>query len=160
MTVETTVDEYVEEPSELAQLAADVVVLARHEDVLYVLLIVRGWDPDEDLLALAGGHLNPGEDDKDTARREGLEETGVDAGDRLTEVGVYRKPGRDPRGRYCSFAWMVELDELVPPVAGSDARHVQWVPVDVALAHPELLAFDHHTILTDAAAKLASPAAR
>lgn len=152
----TDLDEYVEEPCELAQLAADVVVLARHEGVLYVLLIVRGWDPDEGLLALSGGHLGPGEDDKDAARREGLEETGVDVGDRLTEVGVYRKPGRDPRGRYCSFAWMVELDDLVPPVAGSDARHVQWVPVAVALAHPELMAFDHHTILTDALTKISS----
>lgn len=134
---------------EQAHLAADVVALATQHDILHVLLIERRYDPYRGMLALPGGHVDPDEDDHDTARRELAEETGVYV-DAMTFVGTYRKPGRDPRGRYVSFAWCTRLDHMSTPTASDDASGAMWVPVTVVLARPAVLAFDHHRILTDA----------
>jgi len=117
----------------IAKLAADVVALAEHEGELQVLLIERGWPPFEGCLALPGGHLEEEEDFEDAAHRELLEETGV-AAVHLEKVDVYGKPGRDPRGRYVTVAFVALLDDMPAPTAGDDARAAQWFPVAKVLA--------------------------
>jgi len=139
-----------------AKLAADVVLLANHDNALWVLLIERGWPPFEGKWALPGGHVDEGEDAQVAARRELAEEAGLDAV-RLHLVGVYGAPGRDPRGRYVSWAYVAVLDQMPDPVAGDDARDARWFRVAEVMADPDRLAFDHHQIITDAVALVGYP---
>lgn len=142
------------ETIETARLTADVVLLTELDGETHVLLIQRDRDPFKGLWALPGGHVDPGEDVEDTARRELLEETGVTAAD-LVLIGVYSEPGRDPRGRYVTWAYLAWADGTPTPQAGDDARDAKWIPLDVALAADAGLAFDHHKILVNASAALA-----
>ncbi len=134
---------------ETARLTADVVLLADRDGKQDVLLIRRGKPPFRGLWALPGGHVDPGERVEDAARRELAEETGV-AVDRVEPVGVYSEPGRDPRGRYVSFACLARATTAPDATAADDAEAVWWAPVADVLADPTRLAFDHHQILADA----------
>jgi 8-oxo-dGTP diphosphatase len=132
-----------ENTPETIRYTADVVCLRGDA----VLLIERGWDPHKGLLALPGGHVDAGETAATAAVRELAEETGVhvDAAD-LTLIGVYDRPGRDPRGRYVTVAYLVVVPDGTAAVAGDDASAVRWAPY----AAPGHLAFDHGQILADA----------
>ncbi|WP_063897593.1 NUDIX hydrolase [Frankia sp. ACN1ag] len=130
--------------TEMARLTADVVALSERDGTPHVLLIRRGWAPFEGRWALPGGHIDPGERPEDAARRELAEETGLHAED-LALVGVWADPGRDPRGRYATWAYRTHLHDLPTPAAGDDAAAAEWVPVERALT--EGLAFDHEQIL-------------
>lgn len=134
---------------EVARLTADVVLLAAREDGQQcVLLIRRGWDPYAGRWALPGGHVDAGEQAADAAHRELVEETGL-VGHGLTLVGVYAAPGRDPRGRYVTFAYAATLIGPPPvPTAGDDAAEARWWPL--VQVDPEQMAFDHARILADA----------
>ncbi len=116
----------------------------------HVLFIRRAWDPYQGFWALPGGHIDPGETEEAAARRELIEETGITA-DRLELIRVYGEPGRDPRGRYVSWAYLGWLDHMPTPKAGDDACDVKWAPLCTALEAADSLAFDHHKILSDAA---------
>ncbi|NUT91250.1 MAG: NUDIX hydrolase [Saccharothrix sp.] len=145
---------------EMARLTADVVMFARHEDRMHLLLIQRAYDPFAGRWALPGGHVDPGEDTFHAAVRELREETGMtwSEGDDPTGVGhlvgVYAAPGRDPRGRYVTFAYATVLGGLVRAVAADDASAVRWVPLAEIAANPDLLAFDHGRIVGDALTRL------
>jgi 8-oxo-dGTP diphosphatase len=123
---------------------ADVVCIRGGE----VLLIERGWPPYQGHLALPGGHVDGGgETSRSAAARELLEESGVRvAPEDLVLVGVYDRPDRDPRGRYVTVAYTIEVPEGTTAQAGDDAVAVQWVPLD---APGDNLAFDHEQILAD-----------
>lgn len=136
--------------TETVRLTADVVLLAERDGELVVLLIRRGWDPYGGCWALPGGHVDPGEEVADAARRELAEETGLTAY-HLDLVGVYGAPGRDPRGRYVTWAYVGFVSgDVADPTAGDDARDARWVPVASVLTDPRGLAFDHAQILADA----------
>ncbi|MFD7670133.1 NUDIX domain-containing protein [Streptomyces anulatus] len=131
------------ETFEAIRYTADVVCI-RGSDVL---VIERGWDPHKGMNALPGGHVDPGESSRAAAARELLEETGVqvDASD-LMQVGVWDAPGRDPRGRYITAAYLVTVPDDTTTRAGDDAAAVRWVPLDA----PGTLAFDHGQIVATA----------
>jgi 8-oxo-dGTP diphosphatase len=76
--------------------------------------------------------------------REAKEETGLEVKN-LVFVGVYSAPGRDPRGRTVSCAFLAEAD-LMDLQAGDDAAEVELV----SNWQQEELAFDHKKILQDA----------
>ena len=139
---------------ETARLTADVVLLARGGvGELCVLLSRRGWPPFEGCWALPGGHVDAGEDTRDAAGRELLEETGL-LHFGLDLIGVYAAPARDPRARYVTFAYTGVLPVLVEPVAGDDATAARWWPVDEVFAASHLIAFDHCQILRDSLKEL------
>lgn len=145
----TTQDSADHERAETARLTSDVVLFGKRDGEVFVLMIRRGWDPFAGHLALPGGHVDVDEDTEAAAHRELTEETGLHVG-RLTYVGAYAEPGRDPRGRYVTFAYTALLADLPEPTAGDDATAAEWVLVREALLPGTKLAFDHGQIITDA----------
>jgi len=119
-------------------LAVDCVVLDRENRVL---LIRRRNAPFRGQYALPGGFVDVGETVEAACRRELLEETGVKAG-RVTLVGVFSDPTRDPRGHTVGVAFLTRV-RSPKAVAGDDAAAVEWV---ARWQHLDL-AFDHKKIL-------------
>lgn len=96
----------------------------------------RGW-------ALPGGFVDYGEAPEDGARREVMEETGLEV--ELAELlGTYGAPDRDPRQHNVSIVYVGRAHGR--PVGGDDAaRAGVFAPHDV----PSPLCFDHARILAD-----------
>ena len=134
---------------ETARLTADAAVFGTRNRDLHVLLIRRRWAPFADCWALPGGLVDPGEHTHAAAVRELAEETGLRLA-RLTPFAVYADPGRDPRGRYVSFAYVTRLLETLPVAAGDDAAVVCWALVNDVIKGRYRLAFDHARIVDDA----------
>lgn len=140
---------------EIARLAADVVAFAHPDEGLHVLLIQRRWPPYEGRWALPGGHVDSGEDVRAAGIRELSEETGLSVNSADVELaGVYSEPGRDPRGRYVTWAWTTVLTQPPATTAGDDARAADWYPLVDAVEDPDRLAFDHHRVLLDAVSRV------
>jgi 8-oxo-dGTP diphosphatase len=130
------------------RLAVDLAILTVREDARQVLVITRAHDPFSGRPALPGGFLRGDEDIPDAAVRELGEETGLDGTLlHLEQLRAYGKPGRDPRGRVVSIAFLAIMPDLPLPTAGSDASGAAWAPADKVRG---TLSFDHDQILDDA----------
>lgn len=130
-------------------VAVDLVVLTIRDHALQALLVERGIDPFAGRWALPGGFVLDDEDPEIAAYRELGEETGVAQGVHLEQLRTYGAPGRDPRGRVVSVAWLALAPELGEALAGSDARSARWRPVSEVEGDATALAFDHAGILAD-----------
>lgn len=132
-------------------LTVDLVILTLRDEALHVLLVERGIEPYAGMMALPGGFLrDAAEPIAAAAHRELLEEAGLDA-DRLhlEEFGVYGDPGRDPRGRVVSVAYLAIAPRLPEPVASTDAADARWTRADDVLDSRLPVAFDHQRIIAD-----------
>ncbi len=123
-------------------VTVDVVALTIRDGRLHVLLVERGVPPFEGRRALPGGFVRE-ETLDDAARRELSEETGLSPRVHLEQLATYGDPGRDPRMRVVSVAYLAFGPNLPDPVAGGDAAAARWMPVEKARP----LAFDHDRIL-------------
>ena len=134
-----------------AAVTVDLVVLTIRADRLAVLLIRRGEPPFKGRLALPGGFVRPDETLALAAARELAEEAGLVAGSvHLEQLASYGDPGRDPRTRVVTVAYLALAPGLPIPHAGTDAAAASWAPADdILAARPSRLAFDHHQILAD-----------
>lgn len=131
-------------------VTVDLVVLTIEKDGLCALTIRRGISPYRGRWALPGGFVLDDEGLASAARRELREETGLDDPTvHLEQLASYGDPGRDPRMRVVTVAYLALAPDLPVPAAGSDAASARWTPVDELLSEPGRLAFDHHRILTD-----------
>jgi 8-oxo-dGTP diphosphatase len=152
-------------------VTVDVVALTIRDTRLQVLLVRRGEQPYRGSWALPGGFVRPRtgpdgekteEDLPQTAARELAEEAGPQLRPtHLEQLGSYGSPGRDPRLRVVSVAYLAFAPEMPEATPGADAADAQWVPVDsLGLSQTEgtvtqrpgttrLLAFDHARILAD-----------
>ena len=132
-------------------VTVDLVILTLRGGELNVLLVERGVEPYRGEMALPGGFLNnDGEDLLAAAHRELEEEAGLDGASlHLEQLGVYGEPGRDPRGRVVSVAYLAIAPGLPEPAAGTDAAGARWQPVGAVRAGRVVLAFDHLQILED-----------
>jgi 8-oxo-dGTP diphosphatase len=132
-------------------VTVDLAVFVVDGVVLRVLMVRRGKDPFAGRWALPGGFVNIDEPFETAARRELKEETGFDATGPVEFIGVFGKPGRDPRGRTISIAHATVVRGPLPQVAGSDdAADAAWLTIKEATD----LAFDHEEILAAAIKKL------
>jgi 8-oxo-dGTP diphosphatase len=143
-------------------VTVDVVIMTVVEGVLQLLLIRRGGEPYRGALALPGGfvrvgdaHADKGEALDAAAARELYEETSLrQEAVHLEQIGAFGTPGRDPRTRVVTVAYLALVrPELVPFVrGGSDAAEALWV--DARHLDDLQLAFDHRGIIDAALAHM------
>jgi 8-oxo-dGTP diphosphatase len=132
-------------------VTVDIVVFTIRDDRLQLLLIQRGGPPFETSWALPGGFVHADEDLEAAARRELVEETGVESRPtHLAQLGAYGRPDRDPRMRVVTIAWWAIMRDLPKLSAGTDAVHADLLGIDDVLDHHVELAFDHQRIVADA----------
>ncbi|EME98851.1 NUDIX domain protein [Streptomyces mobaraensis NBRC 13819 = DSM 40847] len=136
---------------EASWVTVDLAIFTLRDGGLRVLLIERGVEPFLGWPALPGGYVQKTETLRQGALRELREEAGID-GSRLhlEQLGAYGDPGRDPRGRVVTVAYLALGPDLPLPVGGTDATHAYWAPVRQSDAPTPDLAFDHSVILADA----------
>lgn len=132
-------------------VTTDVVLFTIREDSLRLLLIERGHEPFKGHWALPGGFLDIGEDLDACAARELAEETGVEHL-YLEQLGTFGTPGRDPRERVISVAYLALAPETRLSVqAGDDAAAAAWFPVKalptLAFDHAEIIAVAHRRLI-------------
>ncbi|MBZ9729647.1 NUDIX hydrolase [Salegentibacter sp. JZCK2] len=123
-------------------VTVDSVVFCNANNEFKVLLIKRKNDPFGDQWALPGGFIDESEDLVTAAKRELKEETGV-AVETMEQVRAFGAPGRDPRGRTISIAFVARIFCEEDLNAGDDAAEASWVSIDDL---PKL-AFDHAEII-------------
>jgi len=140
------------DPSQFPAFAVtvDVVILTMSEGMLHVLLVRRGEAPFQGMWAIPGGFKRPTETLDEAARRELVEETGVDVASLLTQFGAYGDPERDPRMNVVTVGYLAVLRDVGALVAGTDAADASLVPVSDVLEDRIELAFDHLRIVRDA----------
>ena len=135
----------------LFAVTVDVAVLTIRHDALHVLLIERGGEPFLGALALPGGFVQPDENLDQAAARELAEETGLHAGAwHLEQLASYGAPGRDPRMRVVTVAYLAICAELPALRHGGDAAAAALTPVEEIERGAVRLAFDHERIVKDA----------
>jgi 8-oxo-dGTP diphosphatase len=133
-------------------LAVDCVVFGLSQEGLAVLLVERALPPFEGSWALPGGFVHMDETLDAAARRELVEESGVELA-HLEQLYTFGAPGRDPRERVVSVAYFALVKQVDHALrAASDARRAAWFPVR---SLPEL-AFDHAEIVATGIARLRS----
>lgn len=133
----------------IISVTVDAVCLGEQDGALHVLLVERGSDPYAGKLAFPGGFVEVDEDLPAAAARELAEETGLELPVPLEQLRTYGAPGRDPRGRTVTTAYVAVVPRMDEPTGGSDAAAAGWHRVEDVLAEDQL-AFDHADILRDA----------
>jgi 8-oxo-dGTP diphosphatase len=118
------------------------------DNKLKVLLIERMNEPFKGCWAFPGGFLNIDEDAPDGARRELLEETGMQVTN-IEQLGAFASPDRDPRERVISIAYFT-LTRVQEVFGGDDARLACWFPINKLPP----LAFDHQQMFEQALQRL------
>lgn len=125
-------------------VTVDLAVFGFDGESIRVLLVKRKRDPFAGRWAIPGGFVEIEEPFEVAARRELREETGLDVAGPLDFLGVFGKPGRDPRGRTISMAHATAVRGTTTRVrGGDDAAEAAWIALDEAKG----LAFDHDEIL-------------
>jgi 8-oxo-dGTP diphosphatase len=140
-------------------VTVDIVWLTIRSARLSVLLVERAGPPHAGAWALPGGFVEIDEDLPTAAARELAEETGLHVlpdGVHLEQLATYGHPGRDPRMRVVSVAYLAFSPDVADPVAGSDARNARWWPVEELTSGTVEVAFDHRVILDDAVSRARS----
>jgi len=131
-------------------VSVDVVIFTLREDDLQALLVQRKNPPFEGRWAIPGGFVEEDESLEVAARRELAEETGV-RDVYLEQLYTFGDPGRDPRGRVITVAYLALVPSPLTVEAGSDASDARWWSV---YQLPLRLAFDHDKILSYALQRL------
>lgn len=116
---------------ERPSVTVDMLVFAVNEawDALRLLLIRRKNHPFINCWALPGGFVEIDESLEEAARRELKEETGLQD-IYMEQLYTFGEPGRDPRTRVISTAYLALIQEnAVDVAAGDDAAEVCWFTV-------------------------------
>jgi 8-oxo-dGTP diphosphatase len=133
-----------------AALTVDCVVFGIDRDDLQILLIQRGGEPFRGAWALPGGFVEMGETLDTAARRELLEETGMDNA-YLEQLYTFSAIDRDPRERVISVAYLALVNVGDHSLqAATDADNAAWFSLDdlpeLAFDHAEIVAMAHRRL--------------
>lgn len=107
-----------------------------------VLLTKRKIEPFKGYWHLPGGHVDFEEMVEKAVVRVVKEESGIDA-KRVSLVGVYSDPGRDPRGHFVTVGF------LMKPVKGKERSDFQASSIKYFKELPEKMGFDAREIVKD-----------
>jgi 8-oxo-dGTP diphosphatase len=108
-----------------------------------IILIQRATEPFKGAWVFPGGIVETGETVEQACAREVLEETGLRVQvERL--IGVYSKPGRDPRGSFVSIAFHANIQGGTPAVT-DESKAFRWLEQGQELP----MGFDHASMLAD-----------
>ncbi|MFA9391389.1 MAG: NUDIX domain-containing protein [Prolixibacteraceae bacterium] len=131
-------------------VTADCIIFGFDEGELKVLLIERGIEPYKGKWAIPGGFIHNEESTEECAKRELLEETGLE-NVFMEQLYTFSDYGRDPRGHVLTVAYyaLVKLEDYHIH-AGDDAKYARWF----AISQIPSLAFDHDRILRVALSRL------
>lgn len=141
-------------PPQPLHVAVDVTVFTVVAGALQALLMRRPYNPFEGRWALPGTFSHPEETLEETLLRALAAKVGL-TGVYLEQLGTYDQPpragvpGRDPRGRVVSVAFLALID--ADRVEATDAANVRWWDLE---ALPLPLAFDHERLLVDGVRRL------
>ena len=94
-----------------------------------MLLVRRREAPYADMWAIPGRSKRPNETLDEAARRELVEETGVDVPSLLTQFGAYGDPGRDPRMNVVTVGYVAVLRDVGTIQAGRHAADAALTPI-------------------------------
>lgn len=124
-------------------VTTDCIIFGFDAGELKVLLVERGIEPFIGKWAFPGGFLHMDENADECARRELLEETGLQ-NVFIEQLFTFSDVDRDPRGRVITIAYyaLVKLSDFNVQ-AGDDAKSANWF----AISKVPPLAFDHDRIL-------------
>lgn len=127
-------------------VAVDLIILTIRDSRLSVLLIQRDDEPFKGSWALPGGFVGLEEDLLEAADRVLADEASLGAGAvHVEQVRTFGTPGRDPRGRVVSVAFMALGADLPDPERGDGVADARWWALeDIA---EDTLAFDHAEVL-------------
>ena len=137
---------------QMPAVTADIIVYRYADGKLQVLLVKRAKDPFKDAWAIPGGHLDVETDPNiaSCAARELKEETNIDVDFwNLMFIRFYDQLHRDPRGRYITFAYCIELPAGAEVQAADDAKEFDWFDVNDIKSGKVKVAFDHQKIIED-----------
>ncbi len=142
--------EYDANEFERPSVAVDVALLTVHEGGLRVLLVERVEPPQRGAWALPGGFVGMNESLDDAAARVLRDKGGLE-GIFLEQLYSFGSPGRDPRTRVISVAYVALVDharlegtgrplaELQVPWEGEEGGPVEVEGMDLAFDHAEIL---------------------
>ncbi|MDB2576877.1 NUDIX hydrolase [Planctomycetota bacterium] len=142
--------EYDASEFERPSVAVDVALLTVHEGGLRVLLVERVEPPQRGAWALPGGFVGMNESLDDAAARVLRDKGGLE-GIFLEQLYSFGSPGRDPRTRVISVAYVALVDharleatgrplaELQVPWEGEEGGPVQAEGMRLAFDHAEIL---------------------
>jgi len=136
---------------EMPCLTADMVIFRWNNKKIEFAVIERQNDPFKGFWALPAGFCEKGETLKEAAIREAFEEVGLTIDEKeVISVGLFDKPGRDPRGWVVTAAFLVFVPFNSELKSGSDAVRAEWFLIEDAFNGNIKLAFDHIQILEKA----------
>ena len=137
-------------------VTVDIALFTIRRGAIHTALVRRGEWPFEGRWALPGGFVREHEDLDQAAARELSEETGLRPDDSwyLEQLRAYGTPGRDPRLRVVTVAYLAVCAGIPLLRAGGDADFAQLTPVQAL--ELGLLAFDHAQIVSDALERIRS----
>lgn len=128
----------------------------------HVLMVRRKHQPGKGMLALPGGYLQSGKRIFDSAIEELKEETRIkipreDLKRMFVADGVFDHPGRSPRGRIVTHAFLFDIPSTghLPEVrGGDDAERAVWVALSDLYRKEEEVFEDHLSIVDSMLGKL------
>ena len=134
-------------------LTVDAVIVDRADPILESRVLLVRRSPDSRAFpghwSFPGGKVEADENSRQAARREALEESGVEIG-LLAFLGFFDEPGRDPRGRYVTVAWLAQPIGGTPKSEDPDGGTVETAWFNIREAVDLKLAFDHNKLLLKA----------
>ncbi|WP_207535064.1 NUDIX hydrolase [Desertivirga arenae] len=135
-------------------VAVDCIIFGFDGELLKLLLIQRGFEPEKNKWSLMGGFIEPNEGPEEAASRILKQLTGLE-GVYMEQMDVFGEPKRDPIERTISITYFAFIDINKYEQQLSEEYHAEWFPLKKT---PKLI-FDHEAMVEMAKEKLKYKAA-